>query len=106
MALGVVPGLMFLATKVVPTAIMIMKKLADEGAQTAQTAVDGASTPTKTPAKAAKPSPEAAIPPGSAMRTPVAAKAGGGDKMFTPYVSSEGVKQRRPAAMMYPGRSD
>eukprot|EP00227_Mantoniella_beaufortii_P017470 CAMPEP_0197578866 /NCGR_PEP_ID=MMETSP1326-20131121/2974_1 /TAXON_ID=1155430 /ORGANISM="Genus nov. species nov., Strain RCC2288" /LENGTH=959 /DNA_ID=CAMNT_0043142149 /DNA_START=252 /DNA_END=3131 /DNA_ORIENTATION=+ len=100
LAMGVVPGLMFLATKVLPTAILILKRLADEGAGAAAMGAGAGLVGAATPKKAAMPAAAAADPV-----TPVTVKKAGaaeGDKMFT-TPSSEGVKQRRPAAMMYPG---
>lgn len=112
MAMGVVPGLMFLGTKVVPTAVMILKKLVDEGSA-AQVGGGGNSTTTTAEGAASdaldagremkKKVSSSSSSPSSAVKS---AGSGAKDKVYTPSVSGEGVKLRKPAAMMYPGGAD
>ena len=91
MKMGVVPGIMFLATKVVPTAVAIFKRLLDEGNESQSRT--GTGGPAQPPAAATTPS----------------GRAGDrDDKVYAPSVSGEGVQRRagKTSAMMYPGGGD
>ena len=97
MAMGVVPGLMFLATKVVPTAIIILKRLVDAGNE-------GSGSDPKRGGGGGEGVPLSAKAKAVATASPEKKAAGAAkDKTFGPSVSGEGVKHRKPAAMMYPG---
>ena len=87
MKMGFVPGIMFLATKVVPTAVAIFKRLLDEGNESqSRTGTGGTAQP-----------PAATTPSGRAGDRD--------DKVYAPSVSGEGVQRRagKTSAMMYPG---
>ena len=89
MRMGVVPGLMFLATKVVPTAMAILKKLWEEGAMMHGIQPVGQGTGSGAAGHAAGANANA---PGGDAST-----AAGGEKerVFAPSVSGEGVRVRK-----------
>lgn len=100
MRMGLVPGLMFLATKVVPTALAILKRLADGAMEEVAHEGGGGGG-------------------GGGREAPTSREDGADDRragetrarerVYAPSVSGEGVQQRRstkPAAMMYPGGGD
>ena len=89
MRMGVVPGLMFLATKVVPTAMAILKKLWEEGAMMHGIQPVGQGTGSGAAGHAAGANANAADGDAST--------AAGGEKerVFAPSVSGEGVRVRK-----------
>ena len=104
MKMGFVPGIMFLATKVVPTAVAIFKRLLDEGNNAADTVgADGDQTRRTGVSAAASASASAS----AAAASPSPNKRAGDrdDKVYAPSVSGEGVQRRggKASAMMYPG---
>jgi hypothetical protein len=86
MRMGVVPGLMFLATKVVPTAMAILKKLWEEGAM-----MHGIQ-----PVGAGGGGSAGSAPAASVTATDGGGAVAGGDRerVFAPSVSGEGVRAR------------
>jgi hypothetical protein len=86
MRMGVVPGLMFLATKVVPTAMAILKKLWEEGAM-----MHGIQ-----PVGAGGGGSAGSAPAANVTVTDGGGAAAGGDRerVFAPSVSGEGVRVR------------
>jgi len=86
MRMGVVPGLMFLATKVVPTAMAILKKLWEEGAM-----MHGIQ-----PVGAGGGGSAGSAPAANVTATDGGGAAAGGDRerVFAPSVSGEGVRVR------------
>jgi len=84
MRMGVVPGLMFLATKVVPTAMAILKKLWEEGAM-----MHGSQ-----PVGAGGGGSAGSAPVANVTVTDGAAAGGDRERVFAPSVSGEGVRAR------------
>jgi len=99
MRMGLVPGLMFLATKVVPTALAILKRLADGAMEEVAHEGGGAGG-------------------GGGREAPTSREEGGDDRragetrarerVYAPSVSGEGVQRRsaKPGGMMSPGGGD